>query len=152
VEAVRGGNSETGGRLIEFGGTEYMVRGRGYAKSLQDFENIVLSASETGTPIRIRDIGRVTIGPDLRRGVTDLDGEGELAFGLGDEAGEEMKDDGVVTEPQAASFGQRVDGVVDDGVGVGVGARGEMVDGAHGCSSLLARVARVLLARDRRSR
>src|SRR5512141_2086590 len=64
VEAVRGGNSETGGRLIEFGGTEYMVRGRGYAKSLQDFENIVLSASETGTPIRIRDVGKVTIGPD----------------------------------------------------------------------------------------
>jgi len=82
VEAVRGGNSETGGRLIEFGGTEYMVRGRGYAKSLQDFENIVLSASETGTPIRIRDVGQVTIGPDLRRGVTDLDGEGEVVSGI----------------------------------------------------------------------
>ncbi len=82
VEAVRGGNAETGGRLIEFGGTEYMVRGRGYAKSLQDFENIVLSASETGTPIRIRDVGRVTTGPDLRRGVTDLDGEGEVVSGI----------------------------------------------------------------------
>ena len=63
VEAVRGGNVETGGRLIEFGGTEYMVRGRGYAKSLADFENIVLSASESGTPIRIRDVGQVTVGP-----------------------------------------------------------------------------------------
>ncbi len=82
VEAVRGGNAETGGRLIEFGGTEYMVRGRGYAKSLQDFENIVLSASETGTPIRIRDVGRVTTGPDIRRGVTDLDGEGEAVSGI----------------------------------------------------------------------
>jgi Cu(I)/Ag(I) efflux system membrane protein CusA/SilA len=57
VEAVRGGNAETAGRLIEFGGTEYMVRGRGYAKSIADFESIVLSASESGTPIRIRDIG-----------------------------------------------------------------------------------------------
>ncbi|HSB36913.1 MAG TPA: efflux RND transporter permease subunit, partial [Thermoanaerobaculia bacterium] len=82
VEAVRGGNAETGGRLIEFGGTEYMVRGRGYAKSLRDFENIVLSASETGTPIRIRDVGRVSMGPDLRRGVTDLDGEGEAVSGI----------------------------------------------------------------------
>ncbi len=82
VEAVRGGNAEAGGRLIEFGGTEYMVRGRGYAKSLRDFENIVLTASETGTPIRIRDVGRVTMGPDLRRGVTDLDGEGEAVSGI----------------------------------------------------------------------
>ena len=54
VEAVRGGNNEAGGRLIEFGGTEYMVRGRGYAKSVADFENIVLSASESGTPIRVQ--------------------------------------------------------------------------------------------------
>jgi Cu(I)/Ag(I) efflux system membrane protein CusA/SilA len=82
VEAVRGGNAETGGRLIEFGGTEYMVRGRGYARSIQDFENIVLTASETGTPIRIRDVGRVTLGPDLRRGVADLDGEGEAVSGI----------------------------------------------------------------------
>src|SRR4029450_538516 len=74
VDAVRGGNVETGGRLIEFGGTEYMVRGRGYAKSVADFESIVVSASETGTAIRIRDIGQVTVGPDLRRGVADPDG------------------------------------------------------------------------------
>ena len=82
VEAVRGGNTETAGRLIEFGGTEYMVRGRGYAKSVADFENIVVSASESGTPIRIRDIGHVTIGPDLRRGVADLDGAGEVVSGI----------------------------------------------------------------------
>ena len=69
VKAVQGGNKDVGGRLIEFGGTEYMVRGRGYARSLQDFENIVLSASEDGTPIRIKDIGQVVLGPDLRRGV-----------------------------------------------------------------------------------
>jgi len=82
VDAVRGGNAETGGRLIEFGGTEYMVRGRGYAKSVADFESIVVSASESGTPIRIRDIGQVVLGPDLRRGVSDLDGTGEAVSGI----------------------------------------------------------------------
>jgi Cu(I)/Ag(I) efflux system membrane protein CusA/SilA len=82
VEAVRGGNQETGGRLIDFGGTEYMVRGRGYAQSIADFENIVISASESGTPIRVRDVGHVTFGPDLRRGVADLDGQGEVVSGI----------------------------------------------------------------------
>ena len=82
VEAVRAGNAEAGGRLIEFGGTEYMVRGRGYAKSVEDFGNIVLTASETGTPIRVKDIGEVTIGPDYRRGVADLDGTGDVVSGI----------------------------------------------------------------------
>ena len=82
VEAVRGGNSEAGGRLIEFGGAEYMVRGRGYARSEEDFGNIVVRASESGAPIRIRDIGQVALGPDLRRGVTDLDGAGEAVTGI----------------------------------------------------------------------
>jgi copper/silver efflux system protein len=82
VEAVRGGNNEAGGRLIEFGGTEYMVRGRGYARSTRDFENIVLSTSESGTPIRVKDVGQVVLGPDLRRGVSDLDGTGEVVSGI----------------------------------------------------------------------
>ncbi|HSB21229.1 MAG TPA: CusA/CzcA family heavy metal efflux RND transporter [Anaeromyxobacteraceae bacterium] len=82
VEAVRGGNIEAGGRLIEFGGTEYMVRGRGYAQSIADFESIVVSASQSGTPIRVRDIGQVVLGPDLRRGVSDLDGKGEAVSGI----------------------------------------------------------------------
>ncbi len=82
VDAVRGGNSETGGRLIEFGGTEYMVRGRGYAKSLQDFEEILLTISDNGTPIRVKDVGEVSFGPDLRRGVSDLDGSGEAVSGI----------------------------------------------------------------------
>ncbi|MGD0226612.1 MAG: CusA/CzcA family heavy metal efflux RND transporter [Terriglobia bacterium] len=82
VEAVRGGNDEVGGRLIDFGGTEYMVRGRGYAESVHDFENIVLTASETGTPIRIKDVGQVVLGPDLRRGVADLDGGGDAVSGI----------------------------------------------------------------------
>ena len=82
VEAVRGGNKEVGGRLIEFGGTEYMIRGRGYARSIRDFENIVLVASDSGTPIRIKDIGQVVQGPDIRRGVADLDGTGEVVSGI----------------------------------------------------------------------
>jgi len=82
VEAVRSSNQEVGGRLIEFGGTEYNIRGRGYARSVQDFENIVLTATDTGTPIRIKDIGQVVQGPDLRRGVTDLDGRGEAVSGI----------------------------------------------------------------------
>jgi Cu(I)/Ag(I) efflux system membrane protein CusA/SilA len=82
IEAVRGGNAEVGGRLVEFGGTEYMVRGRGYARSIGDFEEIVLAASENGTPIRIKDVGHVALGPNLRRGVTDLDGRGEVVSGI----------------------------------------------------------------------
>jgi copper/silver efflux system protein len=82
VEAVRSGNTETGGRLIEFGGTEYMVRGKGYARSIKDFENIVVSASETGTPIRVKDLGTVVMGPDLRRGASDLDGKGEVVSAI----------------------------------------------------------------------
>ena len=82
VDAVREGNAEVGGRLIEFGGTEYMVRGRGYARSVRDIENVVLSATGNGTPIRIKDIGQVVLGPDLRRGVADLDGTGEVVSGI----------------------------------------------------------------------
>src|SRR5512147_2404547 len=82
VEAVRGGNEEVGGRLIEFGGTEYMVRGRGYAQSVEDFEDIVVAGGDTGSPIRVRDLGEVVLGPDLRRGVADLDGRGEVVSGI----------------------------------------------------------------------
>jgi Cu(I)/Ag(I) efflux system membrane protein CusA/SilA len=82
VEAVRGGNSESSGRLLEFGGTEYMVRGRGYARSLEDFENIPLNVSESGSQIRIKDVGQVVMGPDIRRGAADLDGTGEVVSGI----------------------------------------------------------------------
>ncbi len=82
VEAVRSGNAEAGGKLIEFGGTEYMVRGRGYAKTIDDFGNIVLTTNDGGTPICIKDIGQVTIGPDYRRGVADLDGQGDVVSGI----------------------------------------------------------------------
>ena len=82
VEAVRSGNTEVGGRLIEMAGTEFMVRGIGYAKSLQDLENIVITASEDGSAVRVRDIGHVAEGPDFRRGVADLDGKGEAVSGI----------------------------------------------------------------------
>ena len=81
ADAVRSGNRETGARLLEFGGAEYMIRGRGYMQSLHDIEETVL-ASVDGTPIRIRDIGKVVIGPDIRRGASDLDGSGEVVSGI----------------------------------------------------------------------
>ena len=82
VNAVRGGNDETNGRMLEFGGTEYMIRGRGYATSIADFEDIVVAMPQDGTPIRIKDIGEVVIGPDMRRGVADMDGAGEVVSGI----------------------------------------------------------------------
>jgi len=82
VDAVRGGNTEVSGRLIEVSGAEYMVRGRGYARSIDDFANIVLAGSDTGTPVRIRDVGQVVLGPDVRRGAVDLDGTGDAVSGI----------------------------------------------------------------------
>lgn len=82
VAAVREGNNETTARLLDFGGTEYMVRGRGYATSIDDFKNIVASTSADGTPIRIKDLGDVVEGPDMRRGVSDLNGAGEVVSGV----------------------------------------------------------------------
>jgi len=82
VSAVREGNSESSGRMLDFGGTEYMVRGRGYARSISDFSNIVVSMPEDGAPIRVKDLGEVVEGPDLRRGIADLNGEGEIVSGV----------------------------------------------------------------------
>jgi Cu(I)/Ag(I) efflux system membrane protein CusA/SilA len=82
VEAVRQGNSDVGGRLVEFSGTEYMVRGRGYAKSVSDIGNIVLASSPSGVPIRVWDIGNVVLGPDIRRGIADWNGEGDTVSAI----------------------------------------------------------------------
>jgi len=82
AQAVQGGNQETGGRLLEFGGAEHMVRGRGYARSTADFENIVVGRTEDGVSVRIKDIGQVVLGPDIRRGVADLDGTGDVVSGI----------------------------------------------------------------------
>jgi Cu(I)/Ag(I) efflux system membrane protein CusA/SilA len=82
VEAVRSGNNDVGGRLVELTGREYMVRGRGYARSTDDLANIALATTSTGVPILVRDVGTVTLGPDMRRGIADLDGKGEVVSGI----------------------------------------------------------------------
>ncbi|MGV0035584.1 MAG: efflux RND transporter permease subunit [Candidatus Azotimanducaceae bacterium WSBS_2022_MAG_OTU7] len=80
--AVKNSNNDVGGRLIEMAETEYMVRSTGYIKSLQDIEEIPVGAGANGTPIRVRDVAKVQFGPELRRGLVDLDGEGEVAGGV----------------------------------------------------------------------
>ncbi len=82
AEAIRMSNEEVGGRLIELSGREYMVRGRGYLKSVKDIEQIVLKTNERGTPLTVGDVGRVSLGPEIRRGVADLDGEGDVVGGI----------------------------------------------------------------------
>ena len=82
VDAVRSGNNDVGGRLVEFTGIEYMVRGRGYAQSTEDIGKIVLAKSSNGIPIRISDVGDVTLGPDIRRGVADWNGTGDTVSGI----------------------------------------------------------------------
>ena len=82
VEAIRKSNNEVGGRLLEFAGAEYMVRGRGYARTLEDFEKIVVKVGPGGVPVLLRDIARVELGPEIRRGVSDLDGLGDHVGGI----------------------------------------------------------------------
>ncbi|MGC1860998.1 MAG: CusA/CzcA family heavy metal efflux RND transporter [Methylocystis sp.] len=82
VEQVRRGNQEVGGRVLEFTGREYMVRGRGYIQSPADIETVAVGAQPDGTPILVRDVGFVQIGPDIRRGVVDLNGMGDAAGGI----------------------------------------------------------------------
>jgi len=80
--AIRRSNADVGGRVIEMSGREYFVRGRGYVKSLDDLRQIALGADRrTGTPIRIGDLGMVSFGPDIRRGLSELNGEGEAVGG-----------------------------------------------------------------------
>jgi Cu(I)/Ag(I) efflux system membrane protein CusA/SilA len=81
VDSIRTGNRETGGRVVEFSGKEYMVRGRGYIKSIQDIENIVISLDERSEPVLVRNVARVTLGPDIRRGVADVDAAGDMTTG-----------------------------------------------------------------------
>jgi Cu(I)/Ag(I) efflux system membrane protein CusA/SilA len=82
VEAVRRSNVETGGRLMEFGGAEYMIRGHGYLKDPRDLEEAVVTGGGNSQPVRVKDIGKVTVGPEMRRGVADLDGQGEAVSGI----------------------------------------------------------------------
>jgi Cu(I)/Ag(I) efflux system membrane protein CusA/SilA len=82
VDAIRASNRDVGGRILEMNGAEYMVRGLGYVKNVQDLENVAVGRDKQGTPILIRDIGHVQIGPALRRGVAELDGQGEVVGGI----------------------------------------------------------------------
>ena len=81
IEAVRQGNEEVGGRLVEFSGAEYMVRGHGYAKSVADLAGLVVGVDKNGTPILIKNLANVAIGPEIRRGIMDLDGVGDAVGG-----------------------------------------------------------------------
>jgi Cu(I)/Ag(I) efflux system membrane protein CusA/SilA len=81
VEAVRQSNQDARGKTFEVASTEFVVRGRGYIRTIQDFEDIVLKV-ENGTPIYLRNVGTVHSGPDLRRGLAELDGKGEVVGGI----------------------------------------------------------------------
>lgn len=80
--AIMRANQDVGGKLIEMAETEYMVRGRGYAHSLADFRAIPVGINESGVPIRLADVAQVRLGPELRRGLAELNGEGEVAGGI----------------------------------------------------------------------
>ena len=82
IDAVRKANQETGGSVLEMGEAEYMVRASGYLQSLDDFRAIPLTTSESGTAVRVGDVARVQVGPEMRRGVAELNGEGEVAGGV----------------------------------------------------------------------
>jgi Cu(I)/Ag(I) efflux system membrane protein CusA/SilA len=81
IDAVRKGNNDVGGRLVELSGREYMVRGRGYVKDIHDIEKLVLRA-DSGTPVLVKDVAQVALGPAMRRGVADLDGLGDVVGGI----------------------------------------------------------------------
>ncbi|HEY6010763.1 MAG TPA: efflux RND transporter permease subunit, partial [Nitrospirota bacterium] len=82
MEAVRKSNIDVEGRVLEMAGTEYMVRGRGYITGVKDLQEISVGSGPGGTPIYLRDIATVEVGPEIRRGLADLDGKGEVAAGI----------------------------------------------------------------------
>lgn len=80
--AIKDSNRDVGGRLVEMSETEYMVRGLGYIKSIADLNSIPVAVDGDGTPVRLRDVANVHLGPELRRGIVDLNGEGEVVGGV----------------------------------------------------------------------
>jgi Cu(I)/Ag(I) efflux system membrane protein CusA/SilA len=82
IEAVRQSNAEVSGRVLEMAGTEYVIRGRGYLRSIDDIELIPVGTDGRGTPILIRDLAHVQVGPDQRRGIVELDGKGQTVGGI----------------------------------------------------------------------
>jgi len=81
-QAIQRGNREVGGSVVEMGEAEYMVRATGYLSSISDLEKIPLGVSDEGTPVRLDDIADIRLGPQLRRGIAELDGEGEVVGGI----------------------------------------------------------------------
>jgi len=79
---ISASNNDVEGRLLEFSGREYMVRGKGYIKNVADIQKIVVGTNRQGTPILLRDVAQVTLGPEIRRGIVELDGKGEVAGGI----------------------------------------------------------------------
>ncbi|SPK75669.1 copper/silver efflux system, membrane component (plasmid) [Cupriavidus taiwanensis] len=82
LAALKGANQETGGSVLELGEAEYMVRASGYLKTLDDFRQIPLRTSEAGIPVRLGDVATIQLGPEMRRGIAELDGQGEVAGGV----------------------------------------------------------------------
>ena len=82
ASALQRSNREAGGSVIELGEAEYMIRARGYLKSLDDIRNVVLRSSEAGVPVLLGDVARVQLGPEMRRGIAELNGEGEVVGGI----------------------------------------------------------------------
>ncbi|HNX52592.1 MAG TPA: CusA/CzcA family heavy metal efflux RND transporter, partial [Pontiellaceae bacterium] len=82
TEAIRSSNNEIGGRLVEWNGREYMVRGRGYVKSTDDLGRVVVKTNAQGTPVLLRDVADITLGPQIRRGLADLNGNGDAVGGI----------------------------------------------------------------------
>ena len=82
IEAVQKANQETGGSVLELGEAEYMVRASGYLQSLDDFRKIPLMTTDAGVSVRLGDVARIQVGPEMRRGVAELNGEGEVAGGV----------------------------------------------------------------------
>ncbi len=82
IEAVQRANQETGGSVLELGEAEYMVRASGYLQSLDDFRKIPLATTDAGVSVRLGDVARIQVGPEMRRGIAELDGEGEVAGGI----------------------------------------------------------------------
>ncbi len=81
-DAVKRSNKDVGGRSVEMAEREYLIRGKGYIRSIADIENIAVGMGKNGIPVRIRDLGTVHLGPDWRRGITELNGEGQVAGGV----------------------------------------------------------------------
>jgi Cu(I)/Ag(I) efflux system membrane protein CusA/SilA len=82
ITAIQNANRETGGSVVELAEAEYMVRASGYLRTLEDFRSIPLMTDRSGVPVTLKDVARVQMGPEMRRGIADLDGEGEVAGGI----------------------------------------------------------------------